>query len=276
MRAEDRYLATRRRGHLGDSFSPTVAQCPRWRRLPGRCFARPAGLPSRRLWCVEHTRPEGFYLTLALRHFWCAALPLPPLSGLPASFACLACPACLPFLPSLPSLSVLPSLPALSCLPCLPASLACLVCLACLASLASPGWSLCAREERPGPCVQLALAATRPPSFVAPGACPCMRPPRPAARTPMDLLIPPGWALLAFRRAPLGARRHLRACSEDFPLAGTPWCPLQPPSLLGGFSLGGHPLVPVATSEPARRIFPWRAPLGARCHLRACSGDFSA
>ena len=184
MRAEDRYLATRRRGHLGDSFPPTVAQCPRWRRLPGRCFARPAGLPSRRLWCVEHTRPEGFYLTLALRHFWCAALPLPPLSGLPASFACLACPACLPFLPSLPSLSVLPSLPALSCLPCLPASLACLVCLACLASLASPGWSLCPREERPGPCVQLALAATRPPSFAAPGACPCMRPPssRPGAR----------------------------------------------------------------------------------------------
>ena len=98
MRAEDRYLATRRRGHLGDSFPPTVAQCPRRRRLPGRCFARPAGLPSRRLWCMAHPRPEGVYLALALRHFGCAALPLPPPSGLPAYLACLACLACLPSL----------------------------------------------------------------------------------------------------------------------------------------------------------------------------------
>ena len=108
----------RLRGHLGDSFPPTVAQCPRRRRLPGRCSAWPAGLPPRRLWRMAHPRPEEVYLTLALRHLGAPsfrgprqAVCLPPLPALPVL------PACLPCLPC--------SLPAWPCLPCLPAFLAC-------------------------------------------------------------------------------------------------------------------------------------------------------
>ena len=76
MHVEGRYLATRRRGHLGDSFPPTVAQCPRRWRLPGRCLARPAGSSTRRLRCAAHTRPGGGCPT-STHHLcsWSAVLP---------------------------------------------------------------------------------------------------------------------------------------------------------------------------------------------------------
>ena len=77
MHVEDRYLATRRRGHLGDSFPPTVAQCPRRWRLPGRCLARPAGSSTRRLWCAAHTRPGGGCPT-STHHLCLRSAALPP------------------------------------------------------------------------------------------------------------------------------------------------------------------------------------------------------
>ena len=77
MHVEDRYLATRRRGHLGDFFPPTVAQCPRRWRLPGRCLARPAGSSTRRLWCAAHTRPGGGCPT-STHHLCSRSAVLPP------------------------------------------------------------------------------------------------------------------------------------------------------------------------------------------------------
>ena len=240
MRAEDRYPATRRRGHLGDSFPPTVAQCPRWRRLPGRCFARPAGLPSRRLWCVEHTRP-GFFLP----YLGPAALWVRRPSTTPAKwFACLLCLPCLSCLPALLAFLaclVLPTL--LACLPCLPC-LSCLPCLPCLP------WLVLVRPRRAA--WSLRAASTRsdaPPLFRCVRRMPVHAPPPPCGSYPHGLIDTAG---IGTPRVP----------------PGTPGCPPPPPSLLGGFSLGGHPLVPVATSGPARRIFPWRAPLGAFCHSR--------
>jgi len=66
------------------------------------------------------------------------------------------------------------------------------------------------------------------------------------------------------RRAPLGARRHLRSRPADSP------CGSRPPNSFPAMSAppgapvasGGHHRVPVATSNPARRIYPAvRAPL---------------